>query len=68
MKELLKIVEVLAFIYSAMCAFGFVICVVKGSAAKTQLSEHQARNAGVQHMNSLIASLVVGLVIHYVIK
>lgn len=63
----LKIIEVLAFIYSAMSALGFVFCVVKGAGAKSLLAEHQARNAGVKNMNQLIISLVIALVIHYCI-
>ncbi|TGC36864.1 hypothetical protein [Salmonella enterica] len=67
MITVLKIIEVLMFIFSGVSAFGFVYCVIKGVTAKSQLSAHQARNSGVKIMNQLIISLVIALVIYHYI-
>lgn len=63
----LKIIEVLAFIFSAMSAIGLVCCAINGTLARSELAESKARKAGVKNAEQLIISIVIALVIHHYI-
>jgi hypothetical protein len=68
MQSLMKVIEILAFIYALISAGGVIACISKERNAKSVAELLAYKVAAPKHLQHCVISLVIGLVIWAVLK